>query len=50
ENLDHIILPNLFPGKSEIVPVTHDETILYANDDINKYWSPIDEYSLRKNH
>ncbi|CAG8822800.1 7832_t:CDS:2, partial [Dentiscutata erythropus] len=48
ENLDRIILPKLSPGEPEIVPVTHDETILYANDGMNKYWSPMDEYNLRK--
>ncbi|CAG8599864.1 2966_t:CDS:1, partial [Cetraspora pellucida] len=42
------IPPNLLPGEAEIVPVTQDETTLYANDGVKQYWSPKDEYGLRK--
>ena len=35
-NLDQIILPVLSHGIPEIVPVTHNESIFYANDDIVK--------------
>ncbi|CAG8796482.1 25132_t:CDS:2, partial [Dentiscutata erythropus] len=39
------ISPELYP---KIVPVTQNETTLYSNDGVKKYWSPWNEYSLRK--
>ncbi|CAG8802015.1 24869_t:CDS:2, partial [Dentiscutata erythropus] len=32
----------------EIVLVAQDETTLYSNDSVKKYWSPWNKYSLRK--
>jgi len=48
ENLDQVILPVLPHGVPEIVPVTHDESIFYANDDVVKAWGPADESRLRR--
>jgi len=48
ENLNQIILPILPHGVPEIVPVTHDESVFYANDDVVKAWGPADESRLRR--
>jgi hypothetical protein len=46
ENLDQIISPELPHGIPEIVPITHDESVFYANDDVVKAWGPADESRL----
>ncbi len=43
ENLDEVILPVLPYGVSEIVPIIHDESIFYVNDDIIKAWGLADK-------
>jgi len=43
ENLDEVILPVLPHGVSEIIPITHDESIFYVNDDIIKAWGLADK-------
>lgn len=48
ENLDQIILPVLPHGVLEIIPITHDESIFYANDDVTKAWGPADENRIRR--
>jgi hypothetical protein len=48
ENLDQIISPELPHGIPEIVPITHDESVFYANDDVVKAWGPADESRLRR--
>ncbi len=35
---DELLPPNLQHGDSEVVWVTHDESIFYANDDDDKGW------------
>ena len=35
-------------GIPKIIPVIHDESIFYANDDIVKAWSLADENRLRR--
>jgi len=48
EDLEQIISPILPPDVPEIVPVTHDESIFYANDDVVKAWGPAEENQLRR--
>ncbi|CAG8684059.1 3881_t:CDS:2 [Cetraspora pellucida] len=48
ENLEHRVLPKLLLNEFEIVPVTHDEIMFYANDGMNKYWNPEGECKLYK--
>ncbi|CAG8517157.1 7588_t:CDS:2 [Cetraspora pellucida] len=46
ENLERTILPRLPYGVREIVLVTHNETLFYANDDMHKVWGSKDESML----
>ena len=48
KDLEQIISPILPPDVPEIVPVTHDESIFYANDDVVKAWGPAEENQLRR--
>ena len=48
EKLDQVISPVLPHDIPEIVPVTHDELIFYANDDVVKAWGPADESRIRR--
>jgi len=43
ENLDEVILPVLPYDVPEIVPITYDESIFYANDNIVKAWGLVNE-------
>jgi hypothetical protein len=45
--MDEIIQPLLPLDVPEIVPITHDESIFYANDGASKAWGPADEAQLR---
>ena len=38
QNMDEIISPILPPNVLELIPVTHNESIFYANDGIVKTW------------
>ena len=49
ENLEQVILPVLPHGVSEIILITHDESIFYANDDVIKAWGLADESQIRQN-
>jgi hypothetical protein len=48
QNMDQIISPILPTNVPELVPITHDESIFYANDGIVKTWGPIEENQLRR--
>ena len=48
QNMDQIISPILPPNVPELVPITHDESIFYANDEIVKTWGPAEENQLRR--
>src|SRR5579883_2267971 len=47
ENMEQVILPTLLPNVPELVPITHDESVFYANDGIVKMWGPIEENQLQ---
>jgi hypothetical protein len=46
--MEQIISPILPPNVSELVPITHDESIFYANDGVVKTWGPAEENKLRR--
>src|SRR5262249_19872730 len=48
DTMDQVVPPALPPGIREIVPVTQDESIFYANDGTTKSWGPADENQLRR--
>ena len=48
ENMKQVIPPTLPPNVPELVPITHDESVFYANDGVVKTWGPIEENQLRR--
>ncbi|CAG8756875.1 9382_t:CDS:2, partial [Cetraspora pellucida] len=41
DDINQVILPKLLPNVPEIVTVTYDESIFYANDGVKKFWEPL---------
>ena len=46
--MEQVIPPVLLPNVRELVPVTHDESIFYANDGVVKTWGSTQENQLRR--
>ena len=46
EDMDQIIPPILSPNIPEIVLVTHNESVFYANDGIVTTWGPAGENQI----
>ncbi|CAG8467208.1 5918_t:CDS:2 [Scutellospora calospora] len=48
ESMEQVVLPNLPSNISEIILVTHDESVFYANDGITKTWGPANEHQIQR--
>jgi hypothetical protein len=48
DNMNQVIQPTLLSNVLEIVPITHDESVFYANDGVTKTWGPTGESQLRR--
>ena len=50
ENMNQIISLILMPNVPELVLITHDESIFYANDGVVKTWGPQKKTSFGASH
>jgi hypothetical protein len=47
ENMEHVIWPSLNSGEKKHILVTHDESVFFSNDGLDKFWGPNGEQPLR---
>jgi hypothetical protein len=48
EDMNQVISPILLSNVLELVSVTHDESVFYANDGVVTTWGPVDENEIRR--